>query len=288
MLKSILVASDLSSRSKAAVQRAVQIAETNGATLTVLHVVEDDLFEDRMREEIGKATEYLSEQVAGFGLSNQSEVTVATGHAFHVICEYARERAADLVVMGAHRRQSLRDVFTGTTIERVTRTVDRPVLMANSKTAERWRKVFVATDLSETACRAAKTAHHLGFFEGAEVSFVHGYASITRQMMNHAGLSTLRVHEEADKELRSVRSDLEQFIQEAGLGDLTYTTRIIEGVGSDAIADLVEQSSPDLLVLGTRGLSGVKRLFLGSVAQDLMGCVNVDVLAVPAQARDFT
>ena len=85
MLKSILVASDLSSRSKAAVQRVVQIAEKNGATLTVLHVVEDDLFEDRMREEIGKATEYLSEQVAGFGLSNQSEVTVATGHAFHPV-----------------------------------------------------------------------------------------------------------------------------------------------------------------------------------------------------------
>jgi universal stress protein E len=53
------------------------------------------------------------------------------------------------------------------------------------------------------------------------------------------------------------------------------------GVGADAIAGLVEQAKPDLLVIGTRGLSGVKRLFLGSVAQELMGSLEVDIHAVP-------
>ena len=284
MLKSILVASDLSSRSKPAVQRGVQLAEGSGAALCVLHVVEDDLLEDRMRNEIRSAEDYLTKQVTGFGKPPACDVAVATGHAFHVIGEKARAREADLIVMGAHRRQFLRDVFVGTTIERVTRTAGRPVLMANSKTGVRWRKVFIATDMSEASGHAARKAHALGLLDNADVSFVHGYAPITRQMMTHAGIPAERVHQEAEREFQSTRRELGQFIQGLDLGELNYNARIIEGVGADAISGLVEQAKPDLLVIGTRGLSGIRRLFLGSVAQELMGSVEIDVLAVPPQA----
>jgi universal stress protein E len=284
MLKSILVASDLSSRSKPAVQRGVQLAEGSGAALCVLHVVEDDLLEDRMRDEIRSAEDYLTKQVAGFGKPLACDVAVATGHAFHVIGEEARAREADLIIMGAHRRQFLRDVFVGTTIERVTRTAGRPVLMANSKTGERWRKVFIASDMSEASGHAARKAHALGLLENADVTFIHGFAPITRQMMTHAGIPAERVHQEAEREFQSTRRELGQFIQGLDLGELNYNARIIEGVGADAISGLVEQAKPDLLVIGTRGLSGIRRLFLGSVAQELMGSVEIDVLAVPPQA----
>ena len=128
----------------------------------------------------------------------------------HAIGEEARHRSADLIVMGAHRRRNLRDVFVGTTVEGVTGT--------------------------------------------------------------------------AEREFQSVRRELGRFVAGLELGDLDYHARIIEGIGADAIAGLVEQAAPDLLVIGTRGLSGVKRLFLGSVAQELMGSLGIDVLAVPPRA----
>jgi universal stress protein E len=284
MLKSILAASDLSSRAKPALQRAVQLAESTGARLTVLHVVEDDLLGDSMYAATGKAEELLTRQLQDLRAPDSCEVAVATGHAFHVIGEEARAHEADLIVMGAHRRQFLRDVFVGTTIERVTRTAGRAVLMANSGAGERWRKVFIATDMSEASGHAARMAHDLGLLDDADVTFIHGYAPITRQMMTHAGIPAERVHEEAEREFQSTRRELGRFIQKLGLGDLSYNARIIEGVGADAIAGLVEQARPDLLVIGTRGLSGVKRLFLGSVAQELMGSLEIDILAVPPQA----
>jgi len=281
MLKSILVASDLSSRSKPAVQRAVQIANATGAELSILHVVEDDLNEDRVREEINYAEGLLSAQMAGFDMSSDADVIVTTGHAFHEIGEKARERAVDLIVMGAYRRQFLRDAFTGTTIERVTRLAGCPVLMANSKTGERWRKIFIATDMSETSGHAAQEAQTLGLLNGADVTFVHGYAPIARQMMTHAGIPEARVNEESEREFQSARRDLARFIQQLELGDLSYTSRIFEGVGAAAIVSLVEQAHPELLVIGTRGLSGVKRLFLGSVTNELMGRLDIDILVVP-------
>ncbi len=284
MLKSILAATDLSSRSKPAVRRAVQLAGRSGASLAVLHVVEDDLLGASMYAEIGKVEEYLTRQLQDLHASAGYEVAVASGHAFHVIVEEARAREADLIVMGAHRRQFLRDVLIGTTIERVTRTAGRPVLMANSGTAKRWRKIFIATDLSETSSHAARTAHELGLLGDADVTFIHGYAPITRQMMTHAGIPADRVHEESEREFQSIRRELARFVQRLGLDGISHDARIIEGVGAEAIAGLVEQAKPDLLVIGTRGLSGVKRLFLGSVAQELMGSVEIDILAVPPQA----
>jgi universal stress protein E len=130
MLKSLLVASDLSKRSAVAVERAVQLSGLAQAQLTVLHVVEDDLLGHVMRDEIKTVERSLGDQVAQLAQQIDCRIKVAAGHAFHVIGEEARSVEADLLIMGAHRRQFLRDIFTGTTIERVTRSAGCPVLMA--------------------------------------------------------------------------------------------------------------------------------------------------------------
>lgn len=68
-------------------------------------------------------------------------------------------------------------------------------------------------------------------------------------MMTHAGIPAERVQAEAERGFQTTRREFARFLQ--------------------------------TLVLGTRGLSGVKRLFLGSVARELMGSLEVDMLAVP-------
>ncbi len=284
MLTSLLVASDLSSRSKPAVMRGVQLADSTQARLAILHVVEDDQPEDRMREEMRSAAAFLEEQATALGRPAHCEIVTRAGDAFRVIAEEAQARAADLIVLGAHRRQFLRDIFIGTTIERVTRTAGCPLLMANAKTGERWRRVLIAVDLSETSGQAARAALALGLLDEAEVTFLHAYAPVTRQMMIHAGVGENRVRAEAEREFQAIRREVSGFIQGLGLGDLDYAARIVEGTGATAIAGVVEQAKPDLLVIGTRGLSGVKRLFLGSVAQELMSSVEIDILAVPPKA----
>ncbi len=110
---------------------------------------------------------------------------------------------------------------------------------------------------------------------------MHAYAPITRQMMTYAGIPAERVREKAEREFESTRRQVVRFIQALDLDGLAYHARIIEGIGAAAIACLVAKAKPDLLVIGMRGLSGARRLFLASVAQELMGSLETDVLAVP-------
>ncbi len=52
-----------------------------------------------------------------------------------------------------------------------------------------------------------------------------------------------------------------------------------------ALRKAVDEFEPDLVVLGTRGRSGILRLVLGSVAEDLLDWLPVDVLAVPPESK---
>src|SRR5699024_7234873 len=89
---------------------------------------------------------------------------VVTGTAFDGILRVAESVAADLVVMGTHRRQFLRDIFTGTTVERVIRTGPFPVLMVNNEVTGAYRRVLAAADRLEPSAHAIRTGDALGLF----------------------------------------------------------------------------------------------------------------------------
>ena len=77
---------------------------------------------------------------------------------------------ADLIVLGAHRKQLLRDIFVGTTIERVIRTSPYPVLMVNAEVEQDYRNVLAAVDMSEPSARAIRVGKDLGLFEGKRLT----------------------------------------------------------------------------------------------------------------------
>lgn len=77
------------------------------------------------------------------------------------------------MVMGQYRRQILREIFTGTTVERAIRRSRRPILMANAVPAQFYRRILIATDFSESAMHALQTARSLGLFVDAHAVPAH-------------------------------------------------------------------------------------------------------------------
>ena len=284
-MRMLLAGTDLSSRSDRALHRAALMAREFKARLLLLHAVDDDQPQAMIDQDTRQATALLDGQALHLAeLANaRPDVLVRTGDPFDLIVETAREQQADLIVMGAHRKRLLRDIFVGTTIERVMRTGNTPVLMVNAYPNGAYRRVLLAVDLSEASARAARAAKALGFLDSSVVSIVHAFRPYAKALLGRTGANQDVITQHVVHTAVEVASELTSFLDREDLNDDRYEIILEEGDPFGTIKDSVRRKDPDLLVIGTRGHTGLKRFLLGSVADEVLRQVECDILAVPAE-----
>jgi nucleotide-binding universal stress UspA family protein len=140
-IQRILFATDFSSASGKAFDRAIDLAKDNGAQLTVAHVYEPpsrlsldgyvlpqvyDEFEAALREEAEKQLAPLVSRAAKAGVQAQS--LLVKGIPYRAIARAAKTSNADLVVLGTHGRTGVARLFLGSVAARVISTAPCPVL----------------------------------------------------------------------------------------------------------------------------------------------------------------
>ena len=282
----LLCATDLSSRSDRALRRAGVLAGAGGAELVLLSVVDDDQPTTLVESERREVTILLAEQSRTMHELQdlQPRLRVEVGDAFDAIIRVADAEKADLVVMGEHRKRLLRDIFVGTTIERVMRLGRRPVLMVNGPAERPYRRILAAVDASEPAAHALCTAYRLGFLALADLTVFHAFELLPgRGVLMLADVSDGAIQKHVEETAAERRSALENFLRGIELGARSRLPRLVleEGPPAPALRKVVARLSPDLVVIGTRGRGALGRLMLGSVAEEALRTLNCDVLAVP-------
>jgi len=142
-----------------------------------------------------------------------------------------------------------------------------------------YRKILLATDLSPTADRAAQLARALARRDGAVLHVLHVNV-LSAEHMQYRGLSGIEAY--AEQVMEASRNHLEAFEDEPGV-------EVVRAVRTDqspanAILDYAEAEEVDLIVVGSRGLSSIKRFLLGSVAIKVLHAATASVL-VAGQER---
>ncbi|OAQ53914.1 UspA domain-containing protein [Natrinema mahii] len=141
MYDDILVPTDGSDSSVAAVDEAVAIANGTAATVHFLHVVDagtemSGAGEGALAPELTKTLEGEAESALDAAAERAESAGIAydrlirEGIPHEAIATETAEVGADLVVMGASGRSSVKDRLLGSTTDRVVRTVDASVLIA--------------------------------------------------------------------------------------------------------------------------------------------------------------
>ena len=139
-LKRILVPTDFSDASEAALNYGRALAEAFGASLHVLHVMEDPFLYAsasesyvvplELHEQIEKsARERLNSVLSATDREKlHAEVVLKRGSPFVEIVRYAREQDVDLIVIGTHGRGPIAHMLMGSVAEKVVRKAPCPVL----------------------------------------------------------------------------------------------------------------------------------------------------------------
>lgn len=282
-LNVILVATDFSSRADRALRRAAMLAKDGAARLVLAHVVDDDQPERLVAAERQAAEAMLDETVRTRPELRDISCAamVVLGEPFDGIVRAAQQVAADLTIMGAHRRQILRDIFVGTTVERVMRTGQIPVLMVSSEPTDPYTLSLVAVDLSDCSRHALQTAHTLGFLTPTRVVVLHAFDAMAKGMMIYANVDQAKIEEYVVDVSQRTRHELTEFLGALDLGEIKYSVLLKEGSAAKTIVDVTNEIRPDLLVIGTHGRGGVAKVLLGSVAEEILQRLQHDILVVP-------
>lgn len=152
------------------------------------------------------------------------------------------------------------------------------------------KKILCPTDFSDFSVRALKTSVELADKFKAKIILCHVITDIpnmgtTYGVMNyHPQMLNIQ---EFIKEMEKVSNDrLDKLAKEYVKESIVCEKKVSTGTPSDVIVETSEQKNVDLIVLTTHGHTGLKRIFLGSVAEGVIRHAPCPVLSIRIKDED--
>jgi len=290
LIETVLIPTDGSDDALAGAQQAIELAGRLGATLHVLSVVDTgdsavidsvrkptrvvEALEDEAHDAIAAIETLIEESTASPAVTT----AVRRGSPHETIRNYATQHAVDVIVMGKTGRSGLNRLLLGSTTERVLRTTPCPLLAVPPTAGEpAFDRILLPTDGSEGAERAVGWGVWLA---GELDSMVHTlYAVDTGRLPASAAPSELL--EQLEGEGQTALENVQFRTKTAGVRSSGAVTG---GPAAKAILTAIEQQEIDLVVIGTRGRSGISQQLLGSVTEHVVRHAPVAVFCVPLTA----
>ncbi len=287
----IVVGIDFSEESEIAAGQALGVARHLGGELILVHVRDivelpavppgpaHELARDwrdasaralaEARDELGRLRERLSGQGA-----DVSQLLVEDDPD-EGLRAAARQLAARLTVVGTHGRTGLRLLQLGSVAQKIVRQSETDVLVARKERREGYHRILVASDFSPSAERALDSAIALAAPGGA-IDVVH-YLDSARMIGGNFGASqVLPSALERMTELARVQGD--QLVARRQVPGLELRFRAFAERPVPGLIHALELEPCDLVALGTHGRRGVRRFFLGSVAEAIVRHAPCSVL----------
>jgi len=289
-LTTILVPTDFSPESLAALDYAAALAKKSGGNLHVVHVSEVDFAAP------GPAVPGRPSQLSDAEVTERLEAMTGgpiaaavhgrTGRAFDQICRLAREIEADLIVMSTHGRTGLKRLFLGSNAERVVQHSESPVLVVRPGKRElaaaaeplQIQTILIPTDFSASSRDALGYAVEFARQFGVRLVLFH---SFTVPDTDTYGPRNVRPTPE---EMQSAAEDqMRECVKGFDFGGVDFETQTTMGSAAEEICDYAEKRKVDLIITSTHGRTGLMHVLIGSVAEHVVRYAHSPVLVVPGK-----
>lgn len=304
MIRSILVPLDGSEFAEHALPFAVSLARRSGATIHLVHahgtiaaeasmgVMLPASFDLRAREGEQVYLEDVSRRLAQ-NAPVKAVTALLDGDPVEALKAYAQREAIDLVVLSTHARGAFARFFLGDVADDVAHELPQPVLLvrpgqgkADLAREPGMRTIVVPLDGSELAERAIWPAAELARLFDGELALVrvNRPALLAAYLPEGAGPHSITAAlEQADHLEREERDEAQRYLTEVAsmlaVRDVRCRTDVVlEDSPAGGILHEATDRHADLIAMETHGRRGLARLFVGSVADDVVRRGGVPVL----------
>jgi nucleotide-binding universal stress UspA family protein len=276
-LEKLLVCTDESPDSQGAVSVALDLAKTAGCKLYLLQVVTFVPFYELQSPDLLPPPAVNLDMQAAQEAAVQSRMEVWRGKAaamgvdleprirnsvsaYEGILEEVEDVKPDWIVMGRHGLTGLARLLMGSVTARVIGHSRVNVLVVPQGAALDFKKILIAADDSPFSAAAWQEA-----------------LSITQRMGSHLLALTVAA---TDGEVKTATGLVRQMEAEATRRGVSLESAVPVGQPDQAIIHWAQAKKANLIILGSHGRTGLRKLLMGSVAERVIGQAHCPVLVV--------
>ncbi len=299
--KNILLYTDGDVDNVGPLEKAIDLAQRNGARLTVTGILQQLpremqllLANAQVAEMEKTAVEALNERLETFVASARAKcdnvaIKILYGTPFLEITREVIRNQHDLVMMAADGADDHRERFFGSTSLHLMRKCPCPIWVIKPGQHTTFTRVLAAVDPHPTNeerngvnAKVMELATSLSRLEGSELHIAHSVDTSAADAWS-LWSRALPPDEASRIPVETVmrhRQLLLKLLEKHDLEGIEHEVHLSEGAAGDCIAQLAKEKQIDLIVMGTLARTGVTGFFIGNTAETVLGRVACSVLTV--------
>lgn len=269
-MKKIIVPIDFSEQSEYAMKVAVSLARKHGSEILALHMLElnqamiasSEGFHPEQTVFLLKLAEKRFKDFLDKPYLEGVTITPIIKHykVFSELNEVAKEHGANLIVMGSHGSDGLKEIFVGSNAERVVRNAEVPVIVVKEELKDfKIERFAFACDFKDDSLDAFQKAQSFAKMLSAELELVY---------INTPGDDFLSNKDAYER--------INQFLMKANAGQQVeiYNDYSVE----KGILNYSESILADMIGIPTHGRKGLSHFFMGSIGEDIANHSKIPVV----------
>ena len=278
--RKILVAVDSSESSRNALSQAFKLANEEKCWITVTSVVPpydgeiEILGVKDIRAALRKPCEDVLAEVEAMAQTERMLVKTVCeeGEVYERIVDLADAENCDVIVMGRRGLRRIARTLIGSVTARVIGHTQRDVLVVPNGATVGWKTIVLATDGSKHSAAAAERAIAFAKSYGGELK-VLSVVDVPSEFYADAPKAV----EDLVQKAKGFVADVKKQAEAAGVPTETFVT---ESEAHQAVNNLAREQKANMIILGSHGRTGLRRLLMGSVTEAVIGHASCPVLVV--------
>ena len=288
--KNIIVGIDFTPSCRNALREAVRRASLDQAAVTAIHVMDEFLTHELKKalstDEAGIRAEwqarlrkFLVESDVG---AAHVHTEVRIGHPFTELMDACHVHKTDLLIMGAKGSKGGAHRI-GAIAAKCVRKATVDVMIVREDAQGPFKHVVACVDFSENSAKAVQAALHIAAQDKADLACLYVYQSPLALSLDYGGYAPPLPAGPDEDALKMWQADLDKFVEPLirAKGDVKVRTLVKERVNiRETILEHVAETHTDIVVLGTRGKTGLREMLIGTTAEKIVQHAQCSILAV--------
>ncbi|MBI4653826.1 MAG: universal stress protein [Nitrospirae bacterium] len=280
--RKILVAVDSSESSLHALKESFKLAMNEGSWITVVSVVPpytgdlDLVAVGNIMASMRKPCEEALRKAQEIATAERASIKTACeeGEPHSAIVDLAQAENFDLIVMGRRGLGRIEKILVGSVTTRVIGYSPIDVIVVPRDTEVGWQNVLLTTDGSKYSEAASKKAIDLAKSYGGVLKIL----SVVDVPPEFYAESPKTV----DDMINKAKGYVEVVKKQAEAARVKAETFVREGEAYQVITNIAKEQNAGIIIMGSHGRTGLKRLLMGSVTERVIGHSPCPVLVVKA------